>query len=842
MPNKQNAPFSLYESSREYLKEQEKKNELLAEIAGVEYEAPGDIPNGKYVIEKRMLDAAQKENEILEELADGGGAGVGANKLAIDYATDVLSLKKGNTPIANSGVTLPAYGLSYDSTTGGLTLTKNGSGVQGQTVSIPDYGSPLCASSAAGMTETDKVYVYTGETSGSLTNGHWYYYDGDSWEDGGTYNSAGIDTDTTLLVSGAPADAKATGDAVADLNSALDNTEDIIDNSLSVETSLELTFVSNKYITATGDTSTSTAFNLYSVSLVGIKKVKVTSGNYQTVRDTRNIAFYSASSEFSSCNCLGVGDVLVKNDNTPHTYEYVVPTGTVTMLVACGENYTDNVGRPDVKNIEYKKIADYAELEKIAPAFAQETPNDIGSYVANDNKIYLLPNGHIAGETIDNTFKTNTTVCKEIEKINKYSYERQPFVFVSGGFTGDVGEDIETTTNSNFKRTVFVPEQNVIYRFKYTNVHINTTAAYIKTVDANGKVLEDFDIVSKNAASTARESVHSFGSNVAQVWFRVRSASPYSIEKLVSRLDIAENDINELEENKSYYDCAIPDSGTYDDSTFSDVYDAYDALCTAYPNIISREEDIGEDADGNGIRYYKIQKIPSSVRTISDSTNLYNTYCTPKHCLLSSGVHGNEKSGVWGLYYFVKDFIESKAQWAVDISNDFIFHVVPVIDPWGYNNNSRNNKNDVNINRDYQSANPEPETSAVLSLIASIDSLYCAIDSHSTEGNYGYIATRRTNPDVSDIMKIATRTISECAPRWKEYNGVMSFPGNYPFAYACLSVNDGTLPDYLIDSNITTLAVTVETIKYDGEKQKPASKMSADYIGNILPKLVKIGD
>lgn len=72
-------------------------------------------------------------------------------------------------------------------------------------------GTPLTATSAEGMTDHEKIYVYVGTSTASLTNGHWYFYDGEAWADGGTYNSTALSTDTTLSVSGAAADAKVTG-------------------------------------------------------------------------------------------------------------------------------------------------------------------------------------------------------------------------------------------------------------------------------------------------------------------------------------------------------------------------------------------------------------------------------------------------------------------------------------------------------------------------------------------------------------------------------------------------------------------------------------------------------
>lgn len=56
-------------------------------------------------------------------------------------------------------------------------------------------GSPIPVASTSAMTNTSKVYLNT-------TNGKWYYYDGDSWEIGGTYQSTGIGTssiDLTML-------------------------------------------------------------------------------------------------------------------------------------------------------------------------------------------------------------------------------------------------------------------------------------------------------------------------------------------------------------------------------------------------------------------------------------------------------------------------------------------------------------------------------------------------------------------------------------------------------------------------------------------------------------------
>ena len=58
-------------------------------------------------------------------------------------------------------------------------------------------GAPLVASVVADMTDTSRVYVYTGSETG-YTNGNWYYWNGSAWVSGGVYNAVAVVTDTTL--------------------------------------------------------------------------------------------------------------------------------------------------------------------------------------------------------------------------------------------------------------------------------------------------------------------------------------------------------------------------------------------------------------------------------------------------------------------------------------------------------------------------------------------------------------------------------------------------------------------------------------------------------------------
>ena len=87
---------------------------------------------------------------------------------------------------------------------------------------LSDIGSPTASSTIAGMTDRNKIYIYTGHEQGYI-NGNWYYHDGTSWVSGGVYNSTALQTDKTLSVTDMAADAGAVGEQLMQIKSSMDN-------------------------------------------------------------------------------------------------------------------------------------------------------------------------------------------------------------------------------------------------------------------------------------------------------------------------------------------------------------------------------------------------------------------------------------------------------------------------------------------------------------------------------------------------------------------------------------------------------------------------------------------
>ena len=104
-----------------------------------------------------------------------------------------------------------------------LTYLKNKTKTLDDTkANLSQIGAPTTAATASQMSDTGKIYVYTGSESG-YTFGNWYYWDGTKWASGGVYNSTAFETDTTLSVSRMAADAGTVGQRLMTIDESLKN-------------------------------------------------------------------------------------------------------------------------------------------------------------------------------------------------------------------------------------------------------------------------------------------------------------------------------------------------------------------------------------------------------------------------------------------------------------------------------------------------------------------------------------------------------------------------------------------------------------------------------------------
>lgn len=176
------------------------------------------------------------------------------------------------------------------------------------------YGAPLTAATAAAMTDTSRVYVYTGTTGGGFTNGHWYYWNGSAWTDGGVYNSTAFETDPTLTIAGAAADAKAAGDAVGDLKSAYNDDYSSLRWSKSADKGISYT---------NGEEVASSAFSctgyVFVAPFARIKYMRVaTTGGIST-----GLAFYDGNRQFIPNS--GIPGLSYQSSNNPVESKADVP-------------------------------------------------------------------------------------------------------------------------------------------------------------------------------------------------------------------------------------------------------------------------------------------------------------------------------------------------------------------------------------------------------------------------------------------------------------------------------------------------------------------------------------
>ena len=224
------------------------------------------------------LDVQEEINHKLDEMVESGEFQQILD-VYVQPQLDELNEKINSTKTELRGEITSAVGAEADIRSSADTALQN-------QISGLASGAPIPVASVSDMTDTSKIYLLT-------TDGHWYYYDGDSWEDGGAYQATVLDTDKTLTLHNNAADAEVVGNYDRFIKSDLEN--------LTQKKTLVLN--ESDFELGSIDTSTTPYSDVYSAQRIRTKstapihlkkgdKIIVTNANYWvfcTWKDANNV-------------------------------------------------------------------------------------------------------------------------------------------------------------------------------------------------------------------------------------------------------------------------------------------------------------------------------------------------------------------------------------------------------------------------------------------------------------------------------------------------------------------------------------------------------------------------
>lgn len=147
--------------------------------------------------------------------------------------------------------------------------------------------------------------------------------------------------------------------------------------------------------------------------------------------------------------------------------------------------------------------------------------------------------------------------------------------------------------------------------------------------------------------------------------------------------------------------------GFGENTTYAQVIAAFDGLVTLDPVYVSKVK-LGTTSgtvsrpefDYDGEQYsYDIWEYVFKPKNYAINLN----YKKVPKIYMDAAMHGFEKGGTYGAYYFLKDLITKWEEVPVlsAIRQSAEIHVIPVSNPWGFDHNTYQNGQGININRNF---------------------------------------------------------------------------------------------------------------------------------------------
>jgi len=121
----------------------------------------------------------------------------------------------------------------------------------------------------------------------------------------------------------------------------------------------------------------------------------------------------------------------------------------------------------------------------------------------------------------------------------------------------------------------------------------------------------------------------------------------------------------------------------------------------------------------------------------------------PRRVLLSAGIHGDEPAGVEALC----EWLESRAH--VKFLQQWDITMLPCLNPWGYEHDTRENAEGHDLNREFNSSHPPQEVLFVQSVLQQRFDL--SLELHADEDSTGYYLYETVQPGADIGHRVLER-------------------------------------------------------------------------------------
>ena len=222
-----------------------------------------------------------------------------------------------------------------------------------------------------------------------------------------------------------------------------------------------------------------------------------------------------------------------------------------------------------------------------------------------------------------------------------------------------------------------------------------------------------------------------------------------------------------------------------ENSTIEDIYSLYDQLAADNPTMVEKRL-LGYGGDTSNVEDTSLPIYEYHFKTPKGQTAGSGIPVESPTVLIQTGLHGDEKSSVWSLARFMtqlmNNWVSQKNLEAIRTNVDI--KVIPIVNPGGFNANTRRNLNNVDLNRNFSylwdetvvTTQPkgdapysELETQIVRDWITENNNALAFVDYHNAfnPGHSGYLST--SNEQLWEIYSSLAR---QWTVRWNEKYGL----------------------------------------------------------------------